>query len=59
VESACDEECDVVDHVAIGNVVHECRQGADSVGADIAEFGDELVGRLRSKAGCGWVGRKR
>ena len=38
VKCACDEESDVVDHVAVGKIVHELCERADCIGSYIAEF---------------------
>jgi len=58
VEGAGDEEGDVVDHVAVGEVVEEFGEGADCVGAKVAEFGDELFGCFGGEGGGGGVGWK-
>ena len=57
-KGACDEQGDVVDHVAVGEVFHELGEGAGGVGLDVAEFGDELLGCLVGERGGGWVGRE-
>ena len=44
-EGASDKKGDVVDHVTVGEIVHEFGEGADGVGAQVAEFGDQLVSR--------------
>lgn len=56
VQGAGDEEGDVVDHVAVGEVVHEFGDGARGLGLEVAEFGDEFIGGFGGEGGGGGVG---
>lgn len=58
VEGASDEKRNVVDHVAVCDVVHELPQGLASVGPDIAELVDELVGSFGGETRWGGVRRQ-
>lgn len=47
------EEDDVVDHVRVGDVVHERREGLDGVGPQVVELGHELLGGFVGDGGGG------
>lgn len=54
-QSAGDEESDVIDHVAVGQVFHKFRQRTCGLGLEISELGDELVGCFVGEGGGGRV----
>lgn len=51
VKGSSDEKRDIVDHIAIREVIHEFGEGASCVGLEIAEFGDEFVGGFLCEGG--------
>ena len=50
VQSSGDKKGDVINHVSIGQEVHELGQRSRCVGLEVAEFGDELVQCLVCKS---------
>lgn len=52
-KGTCDEEGDIVDHVAVCKVFHKFCEGAGGVGAEVAEFGNELIGSFGGDDGGG------
>ena len=52
---ARDQQRNVVDHIAIGKVLHELGQRTSCVGLKIAELGDKLLGGLICEGGGRWV----
>lgn len=58
VQGAGDDQCNVVDHVAIGEILHEFGQRACCLALKIAEFCDKLVGSFVGKGRGRWIGRE-
>jgi hypothetical protein len=50
VQGAEGEEDHIVDHVRVGNVVHERRKGLDRVGADVVELVNKLGSGLEDRS---------
>lgn len=53
VESSCDKQSHVINHVAVGDVVHEFGHGLHGLGSNVPELGNELSRRLFLNGGCG------